>query len=200
MLSDRELVTAFITESLQGRPVLYANTTLRAESIGLTNQLISKQHGLIVKITLDQKPFNFFVRQENAYSTWLHSIFQSHQLVSTDRFTNNQFYSYRQMNVLPGYGVNCDIAKNLWKSWRTIQKLYRILDRNQALMIQHKNSWQPVKNIAMSNEMLFIETALGETATHLSDKILWLEKQQQSSANDVNPSDSQPRARQYQLR
>jgi hypothetical protein len=216
MLSDRELVTAFIAESLQGRPVLYANTTLRAESIGHCNQLISKQHGVLVKITLDKKPLEFLVRQETAYSSWLHPIFQSHQFVSTDRSTNCQFYSYRQMSVLPGYGVNCDAAKNLWKSWRTIHKLYRTLDRSQALMVQHRNSWQPVKNIAMSNEMLFIETAFGETTTHLSDKILWLEKQpesaevsapthaSQSTPSHINPSlnqrTSQSRSSQYQLR
>lgn len=174
MLTDTEVVEAFIEDSLRGRETLQANPLLKSECLRGINELISKQDGLLIKVDIHQQPIEFLVRHGTAYEDWLHDLFQRHQFITTDRSGSDRFYRYRRFQVLPGYQVNCESARQLWKSWRTLRRMTQNREKAKALMIQGGQSWTEVQSMTVSNEMLFINTPEGEVVTHMSDAVFWL--------------------------
>ncbi|MGB7248549.1 MAG: hypothetical protein WBC73_06390 [Phormidesmis sp.] len=195
MLNDTQLVENFIEASLQGKEILLANKLLSAGSVCGTNQLISRQQGVLIKVDLQKQPMQFLVRRQVTGTQWLHKLLYQHQLISTFQGESDYFDTYRYIAINKGYQFNCNTGHALWKSWREQRHLYRgpaQQDQTKAskLLIAEDHKWAEATNITMGNGLMFVQTSNHtELVYHLKDTVLWLSAE--ASAPPENQSEKQ---------
>lgn len=183
MLTNTELVEAFIENSLRHKQVLLSNQTFSAESLCDTNQLTSHQNGILLKAKTNQRSTQFYLRKNTPHYRFLQKLLSQHQfLLAQDGQETNapHFDIYRYFSIKHGYQFNCNTGRALWKNWRAIKRLsantskllVRSAEKNKAQI-----AWTEVQSIGVSNELIFIETADNKELVHnFEDAILWLNK------------------------
>ncbi|MEM9005261.1 MAG: hypothetical protein AAGE59_17275 [Cyanobacteria bacterium P01_F01_bin.86] len=178
MLSDTGLIEAFFEASIRGQETLLANKHFLAESRFGVNQLASKQAGILVKVNVKQQPIQFWVRQSAPNREVLEEVLQRQQFLVTGKQSDDGFSSYQYFPVKPGYTLNCQSARTLWKNWRTLQRLSENMSQAQKLLVKGGHDWEQIKRITVSSDLLFIETPAGETTSHIDESITWLSEVQ----------------------
>ncbi|MDB9527539.1 hypothetical protein PN498_16190 [Oscillatoria sp. CS-180] len=174
MLSETELVEAFIEASIHGQETLLANKQFLAESRFGTNHLMHKQTGLLAKVNVKQDPTEFWVRHDAPNYEWFQDLLQQHQFLSTGQHTDDGLSSYQHVPSKDGYTLNCQPARALWKNWRTLYRMYENMDKAQKLLIREGHDWEQIRSMTVSSNVLFIETPAGETSCSMDDAIAWL--------------------------
>lgn len=174
MLSDTELVEAFLEASIRGQDVLLANKHFVAESRFGSNQLVSKQSGLLIKAEVQQQPVQFKVRYDSPKREWLHGLLDQHDFFTTGKQDDKGFCSYQYFPGKPGYDLNYKSARDLWKNWRTLYRMHENMAQAQKLLIKGGHDWEQIQRMSVNSNLLFIETLAGETTSHMDDEIVWL--------------------------
>ncbi|MEL6327403.1 MAG: hypothetical protein AAFQ61_10935 [Cyanobacteria bacterium J06626_23] len=182
MLSDTELIESCVEDSIRGREALLANKLRFAECRFGTNQLMSKQAGLLAKVSVKEQPPQFWVRQSTPNQALLDELLQRHQFVGSGQPDGEGFVSYEYLPVKQGYTLNRQPARALWKNWRTLYRMQENMAKAQKLLVKGGHDWEEVKKITVSNQLMFIETAEGETVSHMDDAIAWLSEGQTEEA------------------
>ncbi|MEO1592414.1 MAG: hypothetical protein AAFU71_14155 [Cyanobacteria bacterium J06632_22] len=182
MLSDIQLVQTFVEDSLRARETLLANKSLIAECRFGSNQLMGKQTGLLAKVNIKTQPVQFWVRPNTSYQALLDELLQRNQFVAGGKPDKEGFVSYGYTPAKAGYTLNQQPARALWRNWRTLYRMQENLAKAEKLLIQNGEDWEAIQKITMSNQMMFIETASGETVSHMDDAISWL-----SESNPAEP-------------
>lgn len=174
MLTNTELVEAFIESSVRQKEVLLANASFKAESLCGINQLISHKEGVQLKIDIRQGPLQFNLRRQSPHTLFLRSLLNRHQFLMAEGAEGTPFETYRYFSVKRGYQFNCTTGRALWKNWRAIKRLSSNVSK---MMVKKEGAWAEVRAIGVSNELIFIETADQKEVVHnFDDAVLWLTK------------------------
>ncbi|MEL6351266.1 MAG: hypothetical protein AAFR58_05835 [Cyanobacteria bacterium J06627_28] len=177
MISNKELLEAFVQASVRRQEVLMANKLFKAETVCGMNQLISKQEGILIKVTLHPQ-VQFSVRRNSSQQLLLREALNKYQFLKSSTNEGDYFDTYAYYSITQGYEFNCNSAKTLWKNWRAIKLLSDRMVKGSKLLVKKEQTWREVQDISVSNELMFIETAdnTEELIHNLDDSILWLEE------------------------
>lgn len=174
MLTNTELVDAFIESSVRGEEVLLSNSSFRAESLCGINQLMSHKDGIQIKVDLQKSPLQFYLRRNTPHTILLRSLLNSQQFLLSASTSDSQFATYQYFSVRRGYEFNCNTGRALWKNWRAIK---RLSSNASKVLVKQGNTWAEIQSIGVSNELIFIETANKTEVVHnFEDSVLWLNK------------------------
>ncbi|MGF1497384.1 MAG: hypothetical protein ACFB8W_11240 [Elainellaceae cyanobacterium] len=181
-LSDLEVIRRFIEESLQNREVLVANPNLQAQSLCLTNQLTNKQSGTVASIRLNQTVPEFSIRAKTPYWTSLNAELAHHNFVVSTQAIERGFYQYQYVKPPQGYQMRCTQSVELWRRGWKYRNRIRGTGMSLDLLVRVRQTWYPVKNLAISNGLIFIKTLTEEMSLQTTDLIVWLEKAEEEAA------------------
>ena len=182
-LSDEALIDQFIQESLQNQEVLLANANLTAQSNcrsdhTIQNQLLSKREGLVASSQLNHDYPEFMIRDHSSFWYTLNYSLARQHFIPMDQKTNDKFSSYQYVKIPQGYQMACTKALELWRMWWKYYRRARHGSRlAMHLLVRVRQTWYPIRNLEVSNGLLFISTLTDETTLHGDDLIFWLEKE-----------------------
>ncbi|MEO0537312.1 MAG: hypothetical protein AAF215_26080 [Cyanobacteria bacterium P01_A01_bin.123] len=174
MLSETELLEAFVEASIRGQDTLLANKQFIAESRFGINHLISKKSGLVVKVNVKEQPVQFWIRHDAPNREQLDELLKQQQFLTTGTQSDDGFCGYQYFPAKQGYDLHCQSARVLWRNWRTLYRMHENMAQAQKLLIKGGHDWEQIKKITVANNVMFIETPDGETTSHMDDAIAWL--------------------------
>lgn len=176
MLSDAELIQEFIDNSIQGKEVLLANRSLRAQRVCDSNQLFEKAGTVVLSAQLQQTPIQFLVRSNSPYWVNINAALATRSYLSVGSVDDNGFYVFQYCKLPAGYQMYCTPANYLWRAWWQYRKH---LSRNVIpldLLIRSRSTWYPIRDIVCGQGFLYIKTLGSEIDVTLDDLICWLRK------------------------
>lgn len=176
MLSDAELIQAFVEHSIQQKEVLLANRMLRGQQVGNRNQLLDKTIGLVLTAQPTEASLQFWLRGETPYWEMGNQILASHCFIVMGASDKNQFYPYEYCKPPQGYQMNCTKAVHLWRAWWQHRKNIINTALPLELMIRSRNTWYPIRDIVFGQGFLYIKTLGAEIDITADDMICWLRK------------------------
>ncbi len=176
MLSNCELIQAFVLQSCRNQQVLLANAELRAESVCGTNQLIAKGKGLILTTQQTSTLLQFSARNISSHWSEILAVLAGQGFLMTGNPNQNHFYTFQHYKIPRGYQSHCAESVMLWRSWWKHRR--RIIHTNlpTELFIRTRDTWYPIRNLSISNNLLFVQTFGSEIQLHVSDYVIWLSK------------------------
>lgn len=174
MLSDLELIQAFIKNSIEGKEVLLSNPNLRAEKIYDSNQLSCKGEGLLLTFKLNDKLPVFRLKEDTSYWESINQVLVARNYLLFGKIDNKRFYQYQYVQLPKGYEGNCTKAVLLWRSWWKYRQ--KILKEGIPLemLIRTRNTWYPIKNVECGHGLIYIQTLGQEIPLHGNDLVVWL--------------------------
>jgi hypothetical protein len=180
MLSNLDLIREFIQLSIQQKEVLLANQTLTAQTVCGSNNLMAKTEGMIVTCKLDNTCTSFAVKANSTYWELLNQVLAEYNFVLTGSADNRGFYEYQYCQVPAGYQMHCSKAVILWRAWWKHRKhiLGRGIPLELLIRVRHikQHAWYPIKDLAISDGVIYIKTLGSEITVHSDDLIVWLGK------------------------
>jgi hypothetical protein len=189
MLTNLDLIREFIKLSIQRKEVLLANQTLKAEKVYSSNNLIAKAEGMIVTTKVDDTSISFFIKANSAYWELINQVLAEYNFILTGNIDNRGFYQYQYCQVPEGYQMHCSKAVILWRAWWKHRKhvLGRGIPLELLIRIRHakRHTWYPIKDLIISDGVLYVKTLGSEIAVHSDDLITWLSRIEDPSQNQV---------------
>ena len=176
MLSDLGLIQTFVKDSIEGKEILLSNSSLRAEKIYDTNQLMDKTEGVLLTFKLTDRLSLFSLKGYTSYWESISQVLVSHHYFLAGEIDSRGFYQYRYIKLPKGYQGNCTKSVLLWRAWWRYRQ--RILKGGIPLemLIRTRDTWYPIKNIECGNGLIYIQTLGQEIQVHSDDLIVWLGK------------------------
>ena len=79
--------------------------------------------------------------------------------------------------------MQCTKSVFLWQAWWKYRK--NTLQRGIPLdiLIQTRDSWYPIKDLTISNGILYVKTLGSEIEIYADDLVIWLNKIEENSQN-----------------
>ncbi|WP_066377048.1 hypothetical protein [Anabaena sp. CA = ATCC 33047] len=176
MLSNLDLFKEFVNQSLQKQEVLLANTALKAQKVYTTNQLIAKAEGVIATAELTQTNVKFLIKSTSSYWEVMNEVLTDYNYMITGEMDDRFCYQYEHCQVPQGYRLHCTKSVYLWRTWWKYSKNKSQLGIPLDLLIRTRNSWYPIRDLIISDGVLYIKTLGSEIAVHANDLIIWLSK------------------------
>jgi hypothetical protein len=173
---------ALIQQFIQGKVKLSFNHSLRVEPVADTVQLLTKKGLLLATANLASQFKVIFVRQESAYWQQINHVLLENQLMPTGKIINGlMHYEYHPVPI--GYQINYAEALNIWKLWRSHAHNHKLENCARInLLIFAEDSWQPIQEMAFSQESVFIKTYASEIMLHSSDRLVWISPTEDNQA------------------
>ncbi|MEM9905783.1 MAG: hypothetical protein AAF921_12245 [Cyanobacteria bacterium P01_D01_bin.44] len=183
MLSDQSLIETFVQDSLQGRESLLANPNLQAMMNAGVQQLMAKQSGIVMSASLEDGHPQFLVQLTSTYNQLIGQVLVSQGFLPSedmlDRNTGTKqhsFLKYIPVKLPKGYEPRCTGAIDLWKTWWSYAKRSRSQVIPLDLVIRCRHTWYPIKDIFVTEGLIYIKTLGAEIALHSGDTVFWLKK------------------------
>lgn len=177
MLSNLELLREFVGQSVQKQEILLANTNLQAHTDYKINQVIAKTEGIIATVKLTHTPLEFSVKATSSYWELMNEALANYNYILTGEIDGRNCYRYQYCEIPKGYQMHCLKSVYLWRCWWKYRKNTLQLGMPLDLLIRHRNSWYPVRDLIISDGLLYIKTLGSEVAVHSNDLIIWLAKE-----------------------
>ncbi len=169
LLDDISLVTEYI----QGKNKLGFNNNLRVEPVGETIQLLTKKGVLLASVNVASRFKIILVRQNSNYWELINKILLENSLMPTGKLVN-ELMRYEYYPIPRGYQINYAEANELWQYWqRNINQNTDCIKRLN-LLVFNPEGWQPIKDVGLSNETVFIKTYSSDVVVHNCSRIAWL--------------------------
>ncbi|MEA5449415.1 hypothetical protein VB780_12600 [Leptolyngbya sp. CCNP1308] len=171
-LDDLTLLQWFVS----GDASLEANQALRIQPANDLRQLLGRKGALLATAYDAVMPPRVEVRRNTDYTDVLHQILVDHHFVPIGQGLDSHVLCYAHYPVPEGYHIAYGQARQLWKQWWSHSS--RLSDRHLQLdlFVLTSQQWYPVRDIAINNGTLYIDTLRGETVHHGDDMMVWLEK------------------------
>ncbi len=181
MLSNSELIQAFVQHSCNNREVLLANPELRAESVCGANQLIAKGEGVVLTTRQMSTSLQFSVKSSSHHWHTMVGALAESGFLMTGNPNPQRFYTFQYYKMPKGYQSHCAESVILWRFWWKHRK--RILQAGvpTELFIRTRDTWYPIRNLFISDSVLFVQTFGSEIPFHVSDLVVWLSKKSEST-------------------
>jgi hypothetical protein len=186
MLSNLELMREFIVQSIHKKEVLLANSYLKAQMVYKSNQLICKRHGVIATAKLDHNPADFLIYATSSYWETINETLAEYNYICTGEVDRQGFYQYEQCSIPEGYKLQCTTSVGLWQSWWKYRKYSSQLKLPLDILIRTRNSWYGIKDLTISDGLIYIKTLVSEMSLDSNDLVFWLSKIECDFPEDIH--------------
>ncbi|UKO98402.1 hypothetical protein [Nostoc sp. UHCC 0870] len=176
MLSNLDLLREFVDQSIQKKEVLLANASLQAQTAYKSNQVIAKAEGVIATAQLTQKTLEFSIKSTSSYWELMNEALADYSYILTGQMDERYCYQYQYCPLPKGYRMHCTKSVYLWRAWWRFRKNKLQLGIPMDLLIRTRSSWYPIRDLIISDGLLYIKTLGSEIAVHSNDLIIWLSK------------------------
>ncbi|QLE57183.1 hypothetical protein [Nostoc sp. TCL26-01] len=176
MLSNLDLLREFVAQSIQKQDILLANATLQAQTVYKTNQVLAKTEGIIATTQLTNTQLEFSIKATSSYWELMNEALADHNYILTGEIDNRNCYRYQYCPLPQGYRMHCTKSVSLWRAWWKYRKNRLQLGIPLDLLIRTRNSWYPIRDLIISDGLLYIKTLGSEIAVHSNDLVIWLSK------------------------
>ena len=183
MLSNLELIRAFVYSSIQKQEVLLSNPFLTAQTVYQSTQVVAKVEGVIASAELAYTPSIFVINATSSYWEVMNEVLAEYSYILTGEIDRRGFYEYRYCQVPNGYKMHGTKSVQLWRAWWKYRKYALQLGIPLELLIRTRNAWYPIRDLNISDGLLYIKTLGNEIAVHADDLVTWLSKTQPNSLN-----------------
>ncbi|MBD2445870.1 hypothetical protein H6G76_01620 [Nostoc sp. FACHB-152] len=176
MLTNLDLIHEFVEKTIQKKDVLLSNSALTAQTVYKTNQLTAKSQGVIATAHLDREFSEFLILAKSSYWELMNQVLAESNYLLKGEIDNRGFYRYIYCEVPQGYQMNCTKSVFLWRAWWKHRKNVLRGGIPLDLLIQNRDSWYPIRDLNISDGLLYIKTLGSEIAVHSEDLVIWLSK------------------------
>ncbi|MBD2436153.1 hypothetical protein [Nostoc sp. FACHB-110] len=181
MLSNLELIREFVDKTIHNKDILLSNSALTAQTVYKTNQLTAKSQGVIATSQLNGTFPEFLVQGKSSHWETINQALAEYNYLLKGEIDNRGFYRYEHCEVPQGYQMHCTQSVLLWRAWWKNRKNVLRSDIPLYLLIQNRNSWYPIRDLTISDGLLYIKTLGSEIAIHSEDLVIWLSKIEDNS-------------------
>ncbi|MCC5607090.1 hypothetical protein LC612_09890 [Nostoc sp. CHAB 5834] len=183
MLSDLDLVREFVSNSIQKKDILLANRSLAAQTVYNTNSLATKAEGVIATAQLNTAQTEFLILSNSFHWELLNQALPESNYLLKGNIDNRGFYHYQHCEIPKNYRLQCTKSVFLWQAWWKYRK--NTLQRGIPLdiLIQTRDLWYPIKDLIISNGILYVKTLVSEIEIYADDLVIWLSKSEVNSQN-----------------
>ncbi|BAZ17088.1 hypothetical protein NIES4071_89660 [Calothrix sp. NIES-4071] len=164
---------SLIKEYIEGKNKLGFNHNLRIEPIGQTIQLLNKKGILLASVNVASQFKVILVRQNSNYWELINKILLENSLMPTGKLVN-ELMRYEYHPIPRGYKINYAEANELWLYWQRNTSQDTEGTKRLNLLVFNPQGWQPIKDIGLSNETVFIKTYGSDVVVHNCSRIAWL--------------------------
>jgi hypothetical protein len=185
MLSNLDLIREFIVQSIQKKEVLLANAYLKAQMVYKSNQLISKKEGVIATAKMDYTPSDFLIYATSSYWEVMNETLAEYNYICTGEVDNQGYYQYQQCSIPQGYELRCTTSVGLWQTWWKYRKYASQIQVPLDILIRTRNSWYGIKELMISDGLIYIKTLVSEMSLDSNDLVIWLSKIEANSQTDI---------------
>jgi hypothetical protein len=193
MLSNLELMRVFVYNSLQKQEVLLSNPFLTAQAVYQSNQVIAKIEGVIATAELSYTPTVFSINATSSYWEVMNEVLADNSYILTGEIDRRGFYEYRYCQVPNGYHMHGTKAVYLWRAWWKYRRSALQLGIPLDLLIRTRDVWYPIRDLSISDGLLYVKTLGNEIAVHADDLVTWLSKIQPNPQNATSAGSSEQR-------
>jgi len=185
MLSNLDLMRAFVYNSIQQQEVLLSNPSLTAQTVYKSNQVMAKTEGVIASTELTNTPSIFSINATSSHWEVMNEALADYSYILTGEIDQRGFYEYRYCQIPSGYKMHGTKSVQLWRAWWKYRKYAFQLGFSLELLIRTRNVWYPIRDLTISDGLLYIKTLGNEIAVHADDLVIWLSKTQPNN-NETN--------------
>ncbi|MFN6567095.1 hypothetical protein A6770_03910 [Nostoc minutum NIES-26] len=183
MLSNLDLIREFVDKSTQKKDVLLSNSALTAQTVYKTNQLTAKSEGLIATAQLNNTLPEFLIQAKSSHWELMNQALAEYCYLLKGEIDRRGFYQYQHCQVPKGYQMHCSKSVMLWRAWWKYRKNALRGGIPLDLLIQNRDSWYPIRDLVISDGLLYIKTLGSEIEVHSEDLVIWLSKIEVKSQN-----------------
>ncbi|YAF94223.1 MAG: hypothetical protein AB3A66_16610 [Nodularia sp. CChRGM 3473] len=176
MLSNLDLIREFVQNSIQKKEVLLSNPFLIAQTVYNTNQMTAKTTGVIATYQLTNTISEFLIYAKSSHWEIMNQALAESSYLLKGEIDKRGFYRYQYCQVPKGYQVQCTKSVILWRAWWKYRKNALKPGIPLDLLIQKRDSWYPIRDLIISDGLLYIKTLGSEIAIHSDDLVIWLSK------------------------
>ncbi|MEH1790647.1 hypothetical protein [Nostoc sp.] len=176
MLSNLDLVREFVGNSIQKKDILLANHSLTAQTVYRTNHLTAKAEGVISTAQINTTKSEFLILSKSSHWELLNQTLAEYNYILNGDIDSHGFYRYQYCQVPQGYSLQCTKSVLLWRAWWKYRKSALGLGISSALLIQIRESWYPIRDLIISDGLLYVKTLGSEIEVHADDLVIWLSK------------------------
>jgi hypothetical protein len=176
MLSNLDLIREFVQNSIQKKEVLLSNPALTAQTVYKTNQLTAKSEGVIAIAQLSKTLPEFWISPKSSQWELINQALAEYSYLLKGEVDSRGFYQYQYYEVPKGYQMHCTKSVLLWRAWWKYRKYTLRLGIPLELLIKTRDSWYPVRDLIISDGLLYIKTLGSEIALDSEDLVTWLSK------------------------
>ncbi|MBE9005656.1 hypothetical protein IQ259_11515 [Fortiea sp. LEGE XX443] len=181
MLSNLDLIREFVDKSTRKQDVLLSNSTLTAQTVYKTNQLTAKSEGVIATTQLNSAFPEFLIQAKSSHWELINEVLAESNYLLKGEIDHRGFYHYKYCEVPKGYQMHCTKSVLLWRAWWKYRKNVLRGGIPLDLLIQNRDSWYPIRDLTISDGLLYIKTLGSEIAVHSEDLVIWLSKVEANS-------------------
>jgi hypothetical protein len=187
MLSDIDLIREFVKLSIQKKEVLLSNSTLQGETVYKINQLTAKKSGIIATTKLERTLNPFVVKYNSTHWQLISQVLAEYNFLLMGDLDDRGFYQYEYCQIPQGYQMHCEKAAFLWRTWWKYRQRIQGKIIQLELLIRIRNTWYPIRDLAVSDGVIYLETLGSEIALNLEDMVIWIikVKDNKSDANSL---------------
>ena len=183
MLSDLDLVREFVSNSIQKKDILLANRSLAAQTVYNTNRLATKAEGVIATAQLNTTQTEFLILSNSSHWELLNQALPESNYLLKGNIDGSGFYHYKHCEIPKNYRLQCTKSVFLWRAWWKYRKNTLQLGIPLDILIQTRDSWYPIKDLSISNGILYVKTLGNEIEIYADDLVIWLNKIEVNSQN-----------------
>lgn len=176
MLSNLDLFREFVHQSIQKQDVLLANASLQAQTVYKSNQVIAKTEGIIATAQVNQTALEFSIKSTSSYWELMNEALADYSYILSGEMDERYCYRYQYCQLPAGYRMHCTKSVYLWRAWWKFRKNKLQLGIPLDLLIRTRSSWYPIRDLIISDGLLYIKTLGSEIAVHSNDLVIWLSK------------------------
>lgn len=176
MLSNLDLIREFVNKSFYKQDVLLSNSVLIAQTMYKTNQLTAKSEGLIATVQLNHTLPEFLIQPKSSHWELMNQALAENYYLLKGEIDRRGFYQYEYCQVPKDYQMHCTKSVMLWRAWWKYRKYVLKGGIPLELLIKHRDSWYPIRDLMISDGLLYIKTLGTEIAVHSDDLVIWLSK------------------------
>lgn len=181
MLSNSELIQTFIQNSCSNQEVLLSNRDLKAESIFNANQLVARGEGLILATQQMATTLQFSARIGSSHWNLIAEALAERGFLLTGEPNQHRFCSFQYYKIPKSYTAHCTESVMLWRAWWKYRQRIIRATMPMDLFIRTRSTWYPIRDLSISDSVLFVQTFGSEIQLHVSDLVIWLSKQTQEA-------------------
>jgi hypothetical protein len=176
MLSDIDLIRAFVHNCTKNKQVVLSNLGLSAQTVNETNQLIAQTDGTILIYKLGNTPGQFLIKANSSCWELMNQVLAEYNFLLVGELNSRGFYKYEYCEPPKGYQMNCNKSIMLWRVWWKYRKQSFQVGIPLQLLIRKRRTWYPIKDLLICDGLLYVKTLGNEIPLHPDDLVTWLSK------------------------